>query len=70
MRIAVLGASGQTGLAFCTQALANQHQVVALVRNTDKMSGLLAANQESLEVNLVDIFNPASLSPHLQVINT
>ena len=65
MRIAVLGATGQTGVAFCCQALANQHQVVALVRNPDKMNGLMAQSQNNLEVILVDLFSPSSLSPHL-----
>ena len=35
MKIAVLGATGLTGLQFVLEALENEHEVFALVRNPD-----------------------------------
>ena len=46
MKIAILGASGQSGKFLTEQALADGHHVLALVRNPQKM----AINHDNLEV--------------------
>ncbi len=38
MKIAIIGATGGTGRAFTTQAIANGHTVSALVRSPDKLT--------------------------------
>lgn len=60
MKIAVLGATGQTGQYLVKQALQQGHTVVALVRNTSK----LAVQHVNLKVVEVDIFRADSLKPH------
>ena len=37
MKIAVLGATGGTGIQVVKQALAAQHEVIAIVRNPDNL---------------------------------
>ena len=65
MRVAVLGATGQTGHAFCSLALKNSHQIVAIVRDTNKMNGLgLEPNGELLSVVEANIFEPSNLAKH------
>ena len=75
-RLAVFGASGQTGVPLVVQALTKQEDttVKALVRNPTKMRDMLAKEAPDLKVdgnsrlNIVeikDIFDPEALSPHL-----
>lgn len=47
MKIAVLGATGQTGQQLVKQALQQGHIITAIVRNPSK----LAINHENLKVN-------------------
>lgn len=49
MKIAVLGATGATGIRFVKEALAVGHDVVAVVRNPDKLKDV---KDERLKVNL------------------
>lgn len=58
MRIAVLGATGQTGRQLVMQALERGHTVVALARNPDKLADLQAPG---LEVVRANVFEPASI---------
>jgi uncharacterized protein len=58
MRIAVLGATGQTGRQLVMQALARGHSVVALARSPDKLADLQAPG---LEVVRANVFEPASI---------
>jgi len=52
MKIAVFGASGQTGVPLIIQALANPDiQVKALVRNVEKLKTLLNKEDEGLSTN-------------------
>ncbi|XP_077571263.1 flavin reductase (NADPH)-like [Stigmatopora nigra] len=60
MRIAVLGASGQTGQFVVKQALQQGHIVTAIVRNPDK----LTVRHDNLQVVEADIFSSDSLKPH------
>ncbi|KAL0979626.1 hypothetical protein UPYG_G00187470 [Umbra pygmaea] len=62
MRIAVLGATGQTGQYLVTQALQQGHTVTAIVRNPDKLS----MQNEKLKVVEGDIFSENSLKPYLE----
>ncbi len=45
MRVAILGATGPTGQQLVEQALDGGHQVVAVIRNPDKMLEHVKANQ-------------------------
>ena len=65
MRIAVLGATGQTGYAFCTLALKNDHQIVAVVRDTNKMNGLVSQNTDQIQVVQTNILDPSALAKNL-----
>jgi len=47
MKIAVLGATGQTGQQLVNQALQQGHSVTAVVRNPEK----LTVTHENLKVN-------------------
>lgn len=48
MKIAVLGATGPTGLQFVLEALKNEHEVFALVRNP---TGLSSVTNDKLKVS-------------------
>ena len=48
MIIAVLGATGGTGIRLVKEALAAQHNVIAIVRNPDKLDEI---KDDRLEVN-------------------
>lgn len=58
MKIAVLGATGPTGLQFVLEALKNEHEVFALVRNP---AGLSSVTNDKLKVKEVDIFKEDDL---------
>lgn len=60
MKIAVLGASGQTGQYLVNQALQQGHTVVAIVRNPAK----LTVQHVNLKVVEGDIFTADNLKPH------
>ncbi|KAI8478182.1 hypothetical protein Bbelb_440880 [Branchiostoma belcheri] len=64
MFLAVLGASGQTGVHLVQQALDKKHRVLALVRDTDKMNGLV--RDDSLEVVQVDVMSEDSIAAQLE----
>ncbi len=56
MKIAVVGASGRLGGAVAREALARGHQVCAIGRDADKLSGL-----DGAEVTLADLDDPDSV---------
>ncbi|XP_068167918.1 flavin reductase (NADPH)-like [Antennarius striatus] len=60
MKIAVLGATGQTGQYLVSQALQQGHTVTAIVRNPGK----LTVQHENLKVVEADIFSADSLKTH------
>ncbi|XP_030647453.1 uncharacterized protein At2g34460, chloroplastic [Chanos chanos] len=62
MRIAVLGATGQTGQQLVNQALQQGHTVTAVVRNPGK----LTVTHEKLKVVEGDIFSTDSLTSHFK----
>ncbi|XP_036835468.1 flavin reductase (NADPH) isoform X2 [Oncorhynchus mykiss] len=62
MKIAVLGATGQTGQYLVNQALQQGHSVTAIVRNPGK----LTVQHEKLKVVEGNIFSEDSLKPHFQ----
>uniref|UniRef100_A0A3Q1BIV6 NAD(P)-binding domain-containing protein n=1 Tax=Amphiprion ocellaris TaxID=80972 RepID=A0A3Q1BIV6_AMPOC len=62
MKIAVLGATGQTGQYLVNQALEQGHTVTAIVRNPAK----LTVHHDKLKVVKADIFSPDSLKPHFK----
>lgn len=62
MKIAVLGATGQTGQYLVNQALQQGHTVTALVRNPGK----LGVHHDNLKVVEADIFSANSLTPHFK----
>ncbi|XP_010875501.1 flavin reductase (NADPH)-like [Esox lucius] len=62
MKIAVLGATGQTGQYLVTQALNQGHSVTAIVRNPGK----LTVQHEKLKVVEGNIFSEDSLKPYFQ----
>ncbi|XP_061672874.1 flavin reductase (NADPH)-like [Syngnathoides biaculeatus] len=62
MRIAVLGATGQTGQFLVDQALQQGHVVTALVRNPNK----LTVRHDNLKVVEADIFSVDGLKSHLK----
>ena len=47
MKISVLGATGPTGLQFVLEAIKNEHEVTALVRNPE---GLSSVTNDKLKV--------------------
>ncbi|MGF7216624.1 putative NADH-flavin reductase [Spirosoma lacussanchae] len=62
MKIALLGSTGGTGLAFIDQALANGHEVKALARNPLALS----INSPNLEIMAGNVFNVSSLTALFQ----
>ncbi|XP_031705264.1 flavin reductase (NADPH)-like isoform X1 [Anarrhichthys ocellatus] len=62
MKIAVLGATGQTGQYLVNQALQQGHTVTAIVRNPGK----LAVHHDNLKVVEADIFSSDSLTAHFR----
>ncbi|XP_061836986.1 flavin reductase (NADPH)-like [Nerophis lumbriciformis] len=65
MRIAVLGATGQTGHFVVSQALQQGHTVTAVVRNLAK----LAVHHDNLKVVEANIFSPDSLKSHFRGVD-
>ncbi|XP_045199850.2 flavin reductase (NADPH)-like [Mercenaria mercenaria] len=61
MKIAVLGATGPSGIQVIKEALEREHEITAIVRNPDK----LTENHENLKVVKANIFDAESLVPHL-----
>jgi len=59
MKVAVLGATGPTGLQVVMQALAKGYEVRALVRNPEKMSSQV--QHEKLQIEKVDLSDAGSL---------
>lgn len=57
MRIAILGAAGQTGLALITEALARGHEVIALARNPER----IASDDPRVARRRADAFDAASV---------
>lgn len=62
MKIAVLGATGQTGVHLVNQALQQGHSVTAVVRNPGK----LTVHHDKLKVVQADIFSADSLKTHFK----
>ncbi|XP_029135186.2 flavin reductase (NADPH) isoform X1 [Labrus bergylta] len=62
MKIAVLGATGQTGQYLVNQALQQGHTVTAVVRNPAR----LTVHHDNLKVVEADIFSADSLKPHFK----
>lgn len=62
MKIALLGATGQTGQYLVKQALEQGHTVTAIVRNPAK----LAEHHDNLKVVKADIFSVDSLKAHFK----
>ena len=58
MKLAILGATGRTGLEAVKQALADNHTVTAIVRNPTKIT--LA--HDNLKVIEADIFDKEALA--------
>jgi len=63
MRLAILGATGLTGLEAVKQALSRGHTVTALVRTPAKISAL---EQEGLTVTQCDVFNKEEVTKALK----
>merc|ERR1719209_773119 len=61
MKLAILGATGQTGQQAVEQALELGHQVTAIVRSPDKMK----TTHDNLKLVTADIFNSDQLKEHL-----
>ncbi|XP_030274269.1 flavin reductase (NADPH)-like [Sparus aurata] len=62
MKIAVLGATGQTGQYLVNQALQQGHTVTAIVRNPGK----LTVHHDNLKVVEADIFSVDALKTHFK----
>ncbi|XP_017267877.1 flavin reductase (NADPH)-like [Kryptolebias marmoratus] len=62
MKIALLGATGQTGQYLVRQALEQGHTVTAVVRNPEK----LVVRHDNLKVVKTDIFSSDSLKTHFK----
>ncbi|XP_041856459.1 flavin reductase (NADPH)-like [Melanotaenia boesemani] len=62
MKIALLGATGQTGQYLVKQALEQGHTVTAIVRNPAK----LTVHHDNLKVVKADIFSADSLKTHFK----
>lgn len=63
IEIAVLGATGRTGIHVVKQALEKGHKVKALVRKAGKLADI---ENENLSIVEVDIFSAESLEPQLK----
>lgn len=63
MKISVLGATGPTGLQFVLEAIKNEHEVIALVRNPE---GLSTVTSDKLKIKQVDIFKEDDLVEHFK----
>ena len=64
MKIAVLGATGATGIRFVKEALALGHDVVAVVRNPDKLKDV---KDERLKVSFSVLRQPTSYCTSLRL---
>ncbi|PIK52082.1 putative flavin reductase (NADPH)-like [Apostichopus japonicus] len=62
MKLAILGATGRTGVHLVEQALEEGHEVVAIVRTPSKVT----TEHENLKVVSGDITSTASLKEHLR----
>ncbi|KAH3805662.1 flavin reductase (NADPH)-like [Dreissena polymorpha] len=62
MKIALLGATGPSGLQVVKEALARGHTVTALVRNPEK----LTEKHEKLKVVKANIYNADDMAPHFE----
>merc|ERR1719394_2338381 len=60
MKLAILGATGQTGKQAVEQALEVGHQVTAIVRSPDKIK----TTHDHLKIVTADIFNSEELKEH------
>src|SRR5262249_13586397 len=67
MRIAIFGASGRTGRQLVDQAVANDHQVTAIVRNPD---GLVSGLQGRVRLATADVMDPDAIAPALADADT
>lgn len=61
MKIALLGATGPSGIQVVKEALERGHTVTAIVRNPDK----LTEKHENLKVVKANIFDPDTLADHM-----
>mmetsp|Transcript_34083 Transcript_34083/g.81244 ORF Transcript_34083/g.81244 Transcript_34083/m.81244 type:complete len:246 (+) Transcript_34083:132-869(+) len=64
LKLALLGASGQTGLLVMEQAIEKGYHVTAVVRDFRKAN--LPPSHNLLSVVVADVFDHASLAPHLK----
>ncbi|PIK35867.1 putative flavin reductase (NADPH)-like [Apostichopus japonicus] len=62
MKLAILGATGRTGVHLVEQALEEGHEVVAIVRTPSKVT----TEHENLKVVSGDITSTASLKEHFE----
>lgn len=62
MKLAILGATGPSGVQLVKEALERGHDVTAIVRNPDK----LTEKHDKLKVVKANIFDSDSLEPHFQ----
>jgi len=67
MRIAIFGASGRTGRQLVEQAVAEGHQVTAIVRNPD---GLAPALHGAVRLVQADVMDPDAIAPALADADT
>src|SRR5262249_34044229 len=66
MRIGILGASGRTGKHLVEQAVAQGHQVTAIVRNPDGLASDLHGPVRSVKA---DVMDPNAIAPALADID-
>ncbi|XP_078703835.1 flavin reductase (NADPH)-like [Branchiostoma floridae x Branchiostoma belcheri] len=64
MKLAVFGATGPSGVELVKQALAEGHDVTALVRDPDKMAELVP--NKDLKIERIDLSSADTVEPHLQ----
>jgi putative NADH-flavin reductase len=62
MRLAVLGATGRTGVPLVSQALERGHTVAALVRSRAKAAELLPVGDGLLELHVGDLLDPPAVA--------
>jgi putative NADH-flavin reductase len=60
MRLAIFGATGRTGRQLLEQALQGGHEVTAIVRNPDRLTGPPRA---AVRVLAADVMDPAAIAP-------